>query len=63
MPKPKRPIIQLDLKGNKIESFPSTYHAQEKTGIDREYILKVLKGKRRRTYNFTWAYENSINLP
>lgn len=53
-----KPIIQYDLSGNMISEFPSTYHAEAATGIDRTHILKVLKcrGGRKRTGEFTWKY-------
>jgi hypothetical protein len=55
-----KPIIQIDLNGNVVSAYPSTYHAEESTGIDRTHILKVLKGRgRTRTGNFTWKYERS----
>lgn len=57
-----KPIIQMDKQNNVLAHFKSTYDAEKITDIDRAYILKVLKGRRKSTFGYKWKYENASGL-
>jgi len=61
--KPKRPIDQLDLDGNYLKTYPSTY-ATKVDGFTSTLVSKVLKKKVHTHGGFKWRYsdEKSQNI-
>lgn len=51
------PVHQYSMTGEYIASFSSTTEAQDKTGVHRDGIYKVIKGKRINAGGFMWSYE------
>lgn len=52
----KRPIIQMDLKGNEIMYWFSTIDAATELGIERSGIRKCLKGYMKTSNGYKWKY-------
>lgn len=53
----KKQIIQYDLSGNFIKEWDGAIDAQIVTGINRNHICGVCKGKRKSAGNFIWRYK------
>lgn len=51
------PILQLDTDGNVINEFYGATDAYEKTGIYRQTIVGVLKGRNKTAGGYKWAYK------
>lgn len=49
-------VRQLTLDGKLVAEYPSPTIAQEKTGINSSYIVKVCRGKRRAANGYKWEY-------
>lgn len=52
----RTPIRQLTLDGEFVAEYPSPTIAQEKTGINSSYIVKVCRGKRPAANGYKWEY-------
>lgn len=50
-----RPVVQCDLKGNKIEEFYNPAYAAECTGTSRTSIFGCLSGKYKNANGFIWV--------
>lgn len=55
-----KPVFQLDLEGNIIHEFESPIHAEDATGIARQNISKVCRGKRKTAGGYKWRYVPSV---
>ena len=53
-----KPIFQFDKNGNFISEYPSMIEAARKTGINRQNICKVCKGKYKSAGGYVWKYKN-----
>ncbi|MEK6880476.1 MAG: hypothetical protein AABY22_12745 [Nanoarchaeota archaeon] len=53
-----KPIIALDLDGNKVKAFPSIKSAVMALGLNQGLISSVLTGKRKHTGGYKFIYEN-----
>jgi hypothetical protein len=49
--------LQLDINGNLIKEWYSSYEIQRELGILQQNISKVCKGKRRSAGGFIWKYK------
>ena len=62
---PKKPVVQLDLKGNFIAEYDSVLEAGEKNHIWKGGISTVLHGKQKTAGGYIWKfkedYENEKN--
>lgn len=58
----KRPVIQIDTKGNTIAIYNSCADAERATGIPNTNIVKVCKGNtgRRKAGGYYWKYEGVV---
>lgn len=54
-PRQKR-VAQYDLKGNKLNEFPSVVKASKATGIWKENIASVARGKAKTAGGYSWRY-------
>ena len=52
----KKPVIQLSLDGEQLQTFISAVEAEKCTGIDRSQISRVCKGKNRTAGGYIWKY-------
>ena len=55
-----KPVVCLQ-KGQVIARYESAKSAEEKTGIKRGNICKVLHGERKSAGGFQWAYDNTTS--
>jgi hypothetical protein len=53
-----KPILQFDLNGNYIRSYPSIKNAMRITGIGDSSIINCAVGKTRYAGNFLWRYKS-----
>jgi hypothetical protein len=53
-----KPVIQYDLKGNRLNEFYGITEAANKTNSDSRLIHKVLNGLRKKHNGFIWQYKN-----
>ena len=61
-PSPNRkPVVQLDLKGNYITSFESIKNASIATGLDERIITACCKGHRENAREFIFKYQEEYN--
>jgi hypothetical protein len=51
-----KPIAQLDLNGNLIQSFPSVGEARRCLGVDKSAIGRVCNGVCKTHFGYKWAY-------
>ena len=51
------PILQLDLDGNIVDEFYGATDACAKTGIHRQTIVGVLKGRGKTAGGYKWVYK------
>lgn len=58
-----RPVVAVDEDGLVYAGFDDIYDAARWAGVPASYIRRVLKGERRRTAGFHWAYENEYEEP
>lgn len=56
----KIPVIQLDRNGVKIDRYESIGKASRITGIQRQNIEKVIKGKRKTAGGYQWIQESEV---
>lgn len=49
-------VIQMSTSGVVIKSYKSAVQAQEETGVNRNHICEVCKGKRATAGGFIWSY-------
>lgn len=52
-----KPIILFDLNDNKLKEFESTKQASEELGIFAASISAVLRGKRKKAYNYKFKFK------
>lgn len=52
-----RPVIQLDLNGQKVAEYDSLKLADNSTGVDYRNIQAVCTGKRKQSGGYRWAYK------
>lgn len=52
-----KPVIQYDLKGNKINEFNKMVEAEKITGIKADYISSCAKGWQKTAGGFVWKYK------
>ncbi len=52
-----RPIIQMDILGNEINTFETAVSAEKNTGISKSAICYCLKGKTKTSGGFKWKYK------
>ena len=52
----RTPVRQLTLDGQLVAEYPSPTIAQEQTGINSSYIVKVCRGKRPVAKGYKWEY-------
>ena len=55
--KQSKPIVQYDLEGNFIKSWPSAKAVKRDLGISRADICKCCKGKVKTAGGYTWRYK------
>ena len=55
-PKRSKPILQYDLNGNIINSYPSIKEAARETGFSDTHIGNCCSGKERTAYKYIWRY-------
>lgn len=53
-------VVQLDKKGNIINTFVSAREAQEKTGISYKHISCCCLGKRMSTGGYCWKFQSDL---
>lgn len=56
----RRQIVQFSLDGEYMETYDSIKTAAEKTGLPREAISDVLRGKRYLSREYIWKYADSF---
>ena len=49
-----RGVIQMDMQGKHIKTYPSRVSAEEETGIDARHIGSVCSGKRKSAGGYKW---------
>lgn len=54
------PIMQLDMNGAIVEEFYGAADASKKTGIHRQTIVGVLKGRGKSAGGFKWKYKSDV---
>ena len=52
-----KPIVQYDLKGNKIMEYKTMGEASRTIKGDISAIIRVCKGKQKTAYNYIWKYK------
>lgn len=52
------PILQIDMDDNVVGEFYGAAHASQETGIHRQTIVGVLKGRGRTAGGYKWKYKN-----
>lgn len=52
-----KPIIQYNLSGEFLKSYPSAREAARQTGISHKHISSCCKGKRMTTGGFKWGFK------
>lgn len=52
-----KPIIQLDLKGNRIKEYKTIGDASREVKGDISAIIRVCKGRQKTAYNYIWQYK------
>lgn len=55
-PLKSKPVIQYDLYGNTIKTFPSIKQVKRDLGFDDGNIIACCKGKYKTAYGFVWRY-------
>lgn len=55
-PKLSKQVVQCNLKGNIINTYPSINEAARQTNIDRSSIVLCCKGKNKTSGGFIWKY-------
>jgi len=58
LPKTSRPIIQMDLNGIELKTWPSMLYATKQLGIDRSTVSKCCRGMKKTCGGFKWKYAN-----
>lgn len=53
-------VVQLDKKGNVIDTFVSAREAQEKTGVSYKHISCCCLSKRRSTGGYCWKFKSKL---
>lgn len=53
------PVLQFDMQGNLINEFYGAADASQKTGIHRQTIVGVLKGRGKTAGGYIWKYKDS----
>lgn len=54
----KVPVIQMDMNGNYIKTFPSILAAAQEVDCNPSRIKRVITGERKSTHGFKWRYKN-----
>lgn len=54
------PIMQLDMNGNIVGEFYGAADASRKTGVHRQTIVGVLKGRGKSAGGFKWKYKSDV---
>lgn len=52
-----KPVIQFDLKGNKIREYETLGEASRAIKGDISAIIRACKGKQKTSYNYVWQYK------
>lgn len=58
----KKPILQLDLKGNILKEFNSAKEVQNLYNYDNSLISKCCQGKRKTAYGYKWLFLESEDI-
>jgi len=58
----KKVVVQLDMKGKYISSYPSAVHAAEAVGVSRGNIWSSVKGKAKTSGGYKWVYEEDYEI-
>lgn len=53
----KRPVIQINKRGEIVGRYESMAEAQKKTGCNNSYISAVCQGKRHTCGGYYWSYQ------
>lgn len=53
-----KPIVQMDLQGNEIQTFGSVVEAKRALNIKSNDLSSACSGKRKTYHGFTWKYSN-----
>lgn len=56
-----RPVSQFTREGEFIATYPSQAEASRQTGVHKQCIYDVLKGKKHTAGGFQWSYEDGEN--
>lgn len=51
-------VLQFDLEGKFINTFPSAHEVERLLGYNFGVIARVCRGERKTAYKFIWKYEN-----
>lgn len=57
----EKPVIQLNLNNEVVNTFDSIRIASDETSIERRNINTVCKGRRKTAGGYIWKYKNEIN--
>lgn len=55
-----KPVIQMDKRGNILNTFVSAREAQEKTGVSYKHISCCCLGKRMSTGGYCWKFKSDL---
>ena len=55
-PKKSKTVLQFDMEGNFISSYPSTAEVERQKGYNSGYISICCIGKKQKAYGFIWKY-------